>query len=604
MRLNDLMKHRGPHSAGVFEDGPLGFAMRRLAIIDLAGGNQPITSSDGRYTIIFNGEIYNYEEIRKDLTTKGYSFRTRSDTEALLYAFIDAGADCLTRLNGMFAFAIWDRDERQLFLARDRMGVKPLYYAMGRGHFMFASELTPIRASGLFDLRIDLRSVADLLAYWYICEPKTVFQNILQLPPGHYMTIRDGALRLARWWQVPAQAERAIGFGEAKEELTGLLRDSIRLRLRSDVPTGILLSGGIDSGLVASFAHDLAPEIKCFSIGFKEKSYSEVDLATRTATRLSTAIVTGTMDDISPDLIEEILGSIDEPLGNASLIPSYLLFKYASQHVTVVLTGDGGDELFGGYPTYQAPFYRRLFQLMPKPLQHAAVAVVHKLPVSHARISLDYRLKQFVNGVCLPADLAHASWREVLNINAQRSLFRPSVKAELGAYDPFINFAEPFAAAKGLSETNRFMYADLHTYLLNDHLRKIDRMSMAHSVEAREPLLDYRIVEFAMRLPAAHKVTFRETKRILREIARPLLPAAVVSGRKKGLTPPIPAWIAKDLTGYVTEQLRGGIVADLFEPEPIQRILTDHLAWRSDNSRLIWALLSLQVWARHAGVGL
>lgn len=603
-RLNDLMTHRGPNSAGSYEDGPLGFAMRRLAVVDLAGGNQPITSADGRYTIIFNGEVYNHEEIRKELVAKGYPIRTRSDTEALLYAFIDAGADSLPRMNGMFAFAIWDREERQLFLARDRMGVKPLYYAMDRGHFMFASELTPLRASGLFDLRIDLRSVADLLSYWYICEPKTMFQGIQQLAPGHYMVIRDGAPRVTRWWQVPDEAERAVGFGEAKEELTSLLKDSIRLRLRADVPTGILLSGGIDSGLVTSFARDLAPDIKCFSIGFKEKSYSEVELARETAARLSTEIVIGTMDDISPDLIDRILGSIDEPLGNASLIPSYLLFKHASQHVTVALTGDGGDELFGGYPTYQAPYYRRLFQLMPRLAQDAAAAMIRRLPVSHARISLDYRLKHFVDGVRLPAERAHASWREVLNIDAQQSLFRPAVKAELGAYDPFINFAEPFSAAKSLGEQNRFMYADLHTYLLNDHLRKIDRTSMAHSVEAREPLLDYRIVEFAMRLPAEHKVNLRGTKRILREIARPRLPAAVVSGSKKGLTPPIPAWISNDLAGYVQEQLRGGIVDELFESEPIVRILADHLARCVDNSRLIWALLSLQVWARHAGVGL
>jgi asparagine synthase (glutamine-hydrolysing) len=603
LRLNDLMKHRGPDSAGSFQDGPLSLAMRRLAIIDANGGNQPITTPDGRYTIVFNGEIYNYKEIRKDLTVKGYRLNTQSDTEVLLFAFMHAGPACLDELNGMFAFAIWDRDERRLFLARDRLGVKPLYYKQDSRHFMFASEITPIHACGLFDLRIDLRAVADLLAYWYICEPKTIFRDVFQVPPGHYLVVReDGSMRMTRWWQVPANTERPIGFQEAKEELTALLRDSVRLRLRSDVPIGILLSGGIDSGLVTSFARGLVPQIKCVSIGFKEKSYSEIDLATQTAKRLSTELVTSTMAEIRSDLLERILSSIDEPLGNASLIPSYFLFKLASEHATVILTGDGGDELFGGYPTYQAPYFRRIFRWLPNTLQNAAAVAAHRIPVSHARISLDYRLKQFVDGVRLPQERAHASWREVLNIAAQKSLFRPSVAAELGDYDPFVNFAEPFTDAQRLGEMNRFMYADIHTYLRNDHLRKIDRMSMVHSVEARGPLLDYRVVEFAMRLPAEHKVSFRQTKRILREIGRPLLPAFVISGTKKGLTPPIASWIANDMTTYVKDQLMGELLAQLFQPAAIARLLSEHLARRVDNSRLIWALLSLQVWARHARV--
>jgi asparagine synthase (glutamine-hydrolysing) len=603
LRLNDLMKHRGPDSAGSFQDGPLGLATRRLAVIDPKGGNQPITTPDGRYTIVFNGEIYNYREIRKDLAAKGYHLITQSDTEVLLFAFMHSGPACLDELNGMFAFAIWDRDERRLFLARDRLGVKPLYYSKGRGHFLFASEITPIHACGLFDLRIDLRSVADLLAYWYICEPKTIFRDVFQLPPGHYLVIsEDGSMHMTRWWQVPANPEQPIGFQEAKEELTALLRDSVRLRLRSDVPIGVLLSGGIDSGLVASFTRRLTPQTKCISIGFKEKSYSEIGLATQTAERLSAELVTSTMADISCDLIDRILSSIDEPLGNASLIPCYFLFKLASEHATVILTGDGGDELFGGYPTYQAPYFRRIFHWLPNPLQDMATAMVRAMPVSHARISLDYRLKRFVDGVRLPAERAHASWREVLNIAAQKSLFRPSVAAELGDYDPFVNFAEPFANAQRIGEMNKFMYADIHTYLRNDHLRKIDRMSMLHSVEAREPLLDYRIVEFAMQLPAEHKVSYRQTKRILREIGRPLLPASVISGSKKGLTSPIASWITSDITTYVKDRLTGGLLAELFQPAAIARLFSEHLEHHVDNSRLIWAMLSLQVWASHTRV--
>jgi asparagine synthase (glutamine-hydrolysing) len=600
--LIDLMTHRGPSSAGQFGEGPVALGVRRLAIIDPIGGDQPITSSDGRYVIVFNGEVYNYKEIREDLLRKGYPITTGSDTETLLYAFIDAGPACLDLLNGMFAVAIWDRAERRLFLARDRLGVKPLYYTAAAGGFLFASELTPIRHAASDSLRVDLRSVADLLAYWYICEPKTIFEGVRQLEPGHFMLIDERSTRTVRWWRVPTEGEVDIGYHEAQEELVSLLRDAVRLRMRADVPVGTLLSGGIDSGLVTAYAREFASHLECFTLGFKEKSYSEVALASQTADRLSVELVADTMQEIDAPLIDTILGSIDEPLGNASLIPTYLLFKLASERVNVVLTGEGGDELFGGYPTYQAPYVRLATDWLPDAAIRMAASAVRALPVSHRRISLDYRLKRLFKGIRLPVEQAHASWREVLNIADQADLFRPEVALALTEYDPFVPFARAFNQSRGLEDANRFMHADLHTYLLNDHLRKIDRMSMVHSVEAREPMLDVRIVEFAMRLPSRHKVSLFHTKRILRDIARPILPAPVVAGAKKGLTPPIPAWIASDLSGYVREQLDGGLVSELFEPAAVSLLLEEHRQRQRDHSRLIWALLSLQVWARHAGV--
>jgi len=489
-----------------------------------------------------------------------------------------------------------------LFLARDRLGVKPLYYTEANGGFLFASELTPIRQSGVNALQIDLRSVADLLAYSYICEPKTIFEGVRQLEPGHFMLIDERSTRTVRWWRVPTEGEVDISYREAREELASLLRDAVRLRMRSDVPVGTLLSGGIDSGLVTAYAREFASQIECFTLGFKEKSYSEVALASETAARLSVELVADTMRKIDAPLIDTILGSIDEPLGNASLIPTYLLFKLASERVSVVLTGEGGDELFGGYPTYQAPYVRMATNRLPDAIIRLATRAVRALPVSHRRISLDYRLKRLVDGIRLPAERAHASWREVLNIADQRNLFRPAIAAELAGYDPFDPFADAFDQSRGLEEVNRFMHADLHTYLLNDHLRKVDRMSMLHSVEAREPLLDQRVVEFAMRLPGRYKVSPFTTKRILRDVARPVLPARVVAGAKKGLTPPIAAWIGEDLDGYVRDQLQGGLVSRLFEPAAVARLLREHSERQQDHSRLIWGILSLQVWARHAGV--
>ena len=595
--LNDLMTHRGPDSAGIYSEGPVTLATRRLAIIDIPGGVQPMRSKDNRYIIAFNGEIYNYKEIRKDLIERGFPIQTNSDTEVLLYSYIDAGPECLSRLNGMFAFAIWDKEQKSLFLARDRLGVKPLYYACDDKRLLFSSEITPIHRSGLFELEINKRSVVDLLAYWYICDPQTIFKDVQQLPPAHYMLIQGGKTRLHRWWEVPSNPERDIGFGDACDEFKSIFNDAVRLRLQSDVPVGTLLSGGIDSGLVTSeSARILTSPVQCFSFDFKEETYSELALAQKTAAQLPVDLIPVSLPKMDPDLIDEIFMSFDEPFGNASFIPTYLLFKEASQKVSVILTGDGSDELLGGYPTYQSPYYQRLYNVFPEMLWSGVSHLVKMLPVSHDRISFDYRLRQFLRGAKLSPERAHASWREVFGIEEQMGILRPEVISALGDYDPFENFQESFSASTSMDMRNRFMHADISTYLVSDHLRKIDRMSMAHSVEARQPFLDYRMVEFAMSLPAEHKTTIRKTKRILREISKPFLPLEVVRGQKKGLTSPIAHWIANDLRSYVGDRLQGGLLKNYFNPDSIQQLFTDHINRKRDNSRLIWSLLSLQIW--------
>ena len=597
--LNDLMFHRGPDDSGTYASGPVTLAMRRLSIIDVQTGHQPMTTPDGRYTIIFNGEIYNYRELRANLIERGFPIRTNSDTETLLHAFADAGPACLSQLNGMFAIAIWDNSEHTLFLARDRLGVKPLYYAHDRKRLFFSSELTPLERAGIFDLRVDQESVSDLLAYLYVCEPKTIYKNVFQLSPGHHMTIRqDGRINIKRWWSLPAAPEQSISYGDACDQLKELMADAVRLRLRSDVPVGTFLSGGIDSGLITHEAIRNLPDLKSFVIGFKEASYSEVDLAAETARKLSANLITTIMNDVNADMIDNILTSLDEPFGNPSYVPTYLLFQAARNSVSVVLTGDGGDELFGGYPTYQAPYFQRPFRLLPKMTQSMIRKAVEKIPVSHNRISLDYRLKQFVRGASLSAERGHAFWRQVFGIDEQLPLYREKMREALSAYDPFENYEDLFARAVDLDPINRFMFADVHTYLLSDHLRKIDRMSMAHSVEARQPFLDYRIAEFAMSLPSAFKVNCLQTKRMLKTLARPVLPAAVVNGKKKGLTPPIAHWIIKDLKPYIRDQLEGGILDTIFEPGAVRGILDSHDRKERDHSRLIWSLLSLNVWSR------
>lgn len=596
-QLNELQRHRGPDSGGVYCDGNAGLGVRRLAVIDLQTGDQPISSHDGRYVIVFNGEIYNHAAIHRALVQKGYPLKTQSDTETLLYAFIDRGPACLSELNGMFAFAIWDKKDQELFLARDRMGIKPLYYTMDGSRALFSSELTPIYASGLFSLTINHRAVMDYLAYWYICEPATIFNNVYQVPPGHYAFIKKGQLNISSYWELPCGAEQPLCFTDATQQLEELLRDSIKLRMKVDVPIGTFLSGGIDSGLVTAFSVGQTGEpLKAFAIGFKETSYSELKEALKTAKRYHVDFVYEEIERIDPTVVEEVIQAFDEPLGNASFVPTYFLAKMAAQHVKVVLTGDGGDELFGGYPTYQAPYYQNIYRRIPPSIITLIKKAVKKLPVSHDRISLDYRLKRLMEGLDFPYTRAHFTWREVTPRDVQAQLFHPDIWRDLEPYDSFSVADRYFQRADQLSVKNQLMYVDLNTYLLNDHLRKVDRMTMAHSLEARLPYLDYRIVSLAMQMPSEHKITFGTTKKILRHLAKPYLPPSVIHGPKKGLTSPIAGWITGELREYIKDRLKGGLLADLFETKTVEAILAEHYAKKKDNSRIIWSLLTLQGW--------
>jgi asparagine synthase (glutamine-hydrolysing) len=594
---NDLLLHRGPDDSGSYLKDNVALAMRRLSIVDISHGKQPWISDDNRYALIFNGEIYNCDELRTYLQKEGYSLKTHCDTEVLLYMFIHKGVDCLPMLNGMFAFAVWDDAKKELFLARDHVGIKPLYYAMDANQIIFSSELTPIRASKRVPLNWDYQSISNYLAYWYICEPNTIYRDIFQLPPGSYARIAQGKISIERYWNIPSEPASYKSFDECAEQLHYLLQDSVKMQMHADVPVGTFLSGGIDSGLVTALASKVANQrLNSFSIGFKEKSYSELAEAQLTADSLNVNRIETQMGKITPDLIEPAIRAFDEPLGNASYVPTYFLSKLAAERVKVVLTGDGADELFGGYPTYQAPYFMGIFNTIPKSLLPAIYWGASKLPTSHDRISLDYRIKQFVTGASLPHDHAHVHWRRVASMEMQEKLFRPNILHQLNGYDPVSVATSYFDQARNLSKKNQYMYVDQHTFLLNDHLRKVDRMSMAHSLEARVPILDYRIVELAMQMPEEYKVTFFKTKRILKHVAQQYLPKSIIKGKKKGLTSPVAAWLYSDLREYAGDVLKGGIIDELFVPQQVSLLLNEHFTRKKDNSRILWALLTLQVW--------
>lgn len=598
--LNNLLYHRGPDSGGSYLKGDIALAMRRLSIIDLASGDQPMLSDDERFVIVFNGEIYNHEEIKAELMAKGYRLKTHSDTEVLLYSYIDKREKCLDKLNGMFAFAIWDNLEQRLFLARDHVGIKPLYYAINEKRALFCSELKPFYQSGLFETKFNYQAISDYLAYWYICEPNTIFENIFQVPPGCYVTVQNGCMKTHRYWSMPRGEHLKISFKDAAGRLEELLRDSIKLQMKVDVPIGTFLSGGIDSGLVTSWAtaHN-SERLKSFSVGFKEKSYSELNEAIGMAKHVGVELHATQIERLTPDILQSIFTAFDEPLGNASAIPTYFLAKKARESVTVVLTGDGGDELFGGYPTYQAPYYQACGKMIPRFMLELMKSGINKLPVSHSRISLDYRLKQLMEGIDMPYQRAHYTWRQVTPLSLQKQLFKGDIMRQLGTYDPFSVASGYFDESQEMSRKNQLMYVDMNTYLLNDHLRKVDRMTMANSLEARVPYLDYRIVEFAMRLPEEYKTTFFKTKKILKHIAKDYLTKEVILGKKKGLTSPIADWISIDLKEYVFDMLQGGLMDELFKQEEINQLLSQHHRKEKDNSRILWSLLTLQGWSKN-----
>ncbi|MCB1194175.1 MAG: asparagine synthase (glutamine-hydrolyzing) [Leptospiraceae bacterium] len=600
-KLNNFMYHRGPDDSGVFVDDRVSLGMRRLSIISLKGGHQPIFSNDKRFVIIFNGEIYNYLELKEYLCKKGYPIKTNSDTEVLLYSYIDMKENCLEKLDGMFSFCIWDTIEKELFIARDHIGIKPLYYYFDAdSRFIFSSELTPLIKSNLLRLNINYKSIANFLAYSYICEPETIFQEIHQLQPGHFCRVKQNKLIIEKYLNTDYQENYQLTYANAKEQLEELLKQSVKMQVRADVEYGTFLSGGIDSGLITALTAQITNKnLKSFSIGFQEQSYSELKEASLTAKKYKNVELHQTsIDSINTDMITKILSLIDEPLGNASLIPTYYLAKSASEKVKVVLTGDGADELFGGYPTYQSLYYQKLWNFLPNKAKELLRNIIRNLPVSHKRISLDYRLKQLIRGIDLDYGKAHFTWREFCDSNMMNNLLKEEIKVSLNGYHPNSIITQLLTDNQLLHQVNQLMYIDLKTFLLNDHLRKVDRMSMLNSLEARVPYLSPKVIQFAMTIPYKYKISIFNTKLILKDVAKKYLPNKIIKGAKKGLTPPIANWIMKNQL-FIDSSLENGFISNIFNSQVIKNILLEHYNKKFDHSRLIWNLLSLQIWGNN-----
>jgi asparagine synthase (glutamine-hydrolysing) len=599
--------HRGPDDEGMMLRDGVGLGVRRLSIIDLQGGHQPIANEDETIWIVFNGEIYNHPELRDDLTRRGHRHGTHTDTEVVVHAYEQWGDACVERLNGMFAFAIWDGRRRRLLLGRDRVGIKPLYYRLEGQRLIFGSELKAILRAPDVPREIDIAALREYLALEYVPSPKTILRGIHKLPPGSLLSWHqdDGRHTIAQYWDVDLRAGERNGsprsLDDEAEALHSVLREVVRKELISDVPVGVFLSGGVDSSTVAAMMAELSPgNVNSFSIGFTDTSFDESRHARRVAQHLGTNHRELTLEpEAVLDLIPTVTAALDEPLADASIIPTYLLCRFARQHVKVALGGDGGDELFAGYPTLQAHRIALLYNRLPGFLRRTVFpAVANRVPTSMDDISADFRIKRFVNGALLPLADRHLAWLGAFSLQERDRLLHPELENNGGSAGSEPGTASRFLNQELADPLNRILYLDMKLYLENDILVKLDRASMLASLEARVPLLNVELIEHVASLPLSLKLRGLRTKFLLKRAMAGRLPAEIVHRKKKGFGIPVAKWFQGPLKGVLLDTVSPQKLhrEGLFDHTMVDRLLDDHFAGRRDNRKQLWTLFIFERW--------
>ena len=600
------LAHRGPDGEGFLSTPEVSLGHRRLAIIDLPGGRQPMTSADGRCTIIFNGEIYNFRELRRELEAAGAQFRTRSDTEVLVEAWARWGTAALERLRGMFAFAAWDHRERSLTLVRDRLGVKPLYFARIGERLLFASEIKALLRHPDVPRELNASAVEDFLTYLYIPAPQTIFTGIEELPPAHWLRWQDGSTAMGSYWDArPRSAEESVSPNEARdaEELRALLGEAVRLRLESDVPLGAFLSGGLDSSsIVALMAQASAEPVRSFSLGFGagEEHYTELKYARIVSARFGTEHRELEIRPQVAELLPRMVALFDEPFGNPTALLVYALAELTRRYVTVALAGDAGDEAFLGYPRHLGVRLRKFLDAVPRPLRRALGALAESIPESTKGFHGRRRLREFLSSSGDTWQRAYTGWVSYFSPTMRNEMYTPEFRAAVGDHTGEDFLDGLFARVAACHPLDQASYVDLHSFLPHNLLEYGDRMSMAHALEVRLPFTDHRVVEFALRLPAAEKLRRRTGKHVLREAMRPLLPAEILERPKLGLNPPLGIWLQRELAPLVNRYLSRESVErrGWFKPAAVERLVGEFRAGRRDYSLHIWALLVLEEWCR------
>lgn len=607
--MTDSLEHRGPDDRGCHWEAlvhdpagvtpGVGLGFRRLSIIDIAGGHQPLSNEDGTIWMVFNGEIYNYRDLRRRLEGSGHHFRTESDSETIVHLYEDLGTECFEHLNGMFSIAIWDRARKQLVLARDRLGKKPLYYQFRHGQLLFGSELKALAAAPSFDSQISPAAIDQFLTYQYVPHPHSIYQAVNKVPPGHVAVIRDAQIEVRNYWQIDWNQEHNLDSAAAAQQLDELLRDSIALRLRSDVPLGAFLSGGIDSSLIVALSQaQLDQPLNTFSIGFHEADFDETRYARQVAAWVRTEHREYKVTPDAVSILDQLVYHYDEPFGDSSAIPTWYLCQWTRQHVTVALTGDGGDELFAGYDRYRALSLSRWVDRFAGPM--LGHRWVQGLPASNRQRSFVRRLQRFGEALHQPLARRYMNWIQIFPERLRGDLYQQEFMEQLPDEDPFEFLETAWNRLASRDLITRASLTDLVTYLPCDLMTKVDIASMAHGLECRQPLLDYRLVEFAASLPSRLKYRHGVGKRLLRTAFDRLLPRQIWTRKKMGFGVPLGSWFQHELRSITQSRLLGNDARchQYFRPDALQRIVDEHMSGQVNQAYRLWNLLFFESWLR------
>jgi asparagine synthase (glutamine-hydrolysing) len=612
-KMVEVLRHRGPDDQGTYtaerharsaQAATPGVALghRRLSIIDLASGHQPLSNEDDSIWLVFNGEIYNYRDLRRRLEGTGHRFRTESDTETILHLYEDEGPEFLQHLNGMFALALWDANKQQLLLARDRLGKKPLVFRHEPGRLVFASELKSILEVPGVPRELDPQAIDLYLTYQYVPHPWTIFQGISKLPPAHYALYRDGQLDVRSYWQPDFNREQKRSAEDYAEELRALLTSAVEMRLRSDVPLGAFLSGGTDSTIIVGLMQRLCQEpVRTFSIGFPVAEYNETQYAAAVAQQFGTIHQEFCVEPDAVGILDRLVWHYDEPFADSSAVPTWYVSKLTRQHVTVALTGDGGDELFAGYPRYRAVWLAEWFDRLPSGLRRVLAGQYwQKLPASVRQKSFRRRLKRFLESLGQSPQRRYLEWISIFNESRRAELYADDFLAELPDTDPLEFLLAAYRRSWARDPVTSTSLTDLVTYLPCDLMTKVDIASMAHGLECRAPFLDYRVVELAASMPLRLKFRRGRGKRILLETFADLVPKTVKRRKKMGFGVPLDHWFRGPLAGFARDVLLDSrtLGRGLFRPEVVQELLESHVSGQFDHSYRLWALLVLELWQR------
>lgn len=597
-RMNEAIRHRGPDDDGFYFSEGVGLAMRRLSIIDLKGGQQPIHNQDRTAWIVFNGEIYNYRELRRQLEAAGHEFYTDSDTEAIIHAYDQYGTDCPKYLRGMFAFAIWDERNRSLFLARDRMGKKPLLYAQAGGQLIFASEFSALLLHPDVSRDVDYEAIHHYLSFICVPAPLTAYRAIRKLEPGHWLLWQNGEMKIERYWQLDFTRKSNLSEQEAGERVIELLREAVRIRLMSEVPLGAFLSGGIDSSaVVALMGQESSERVKTFSIGFEEQDFSELHHARRVAERVGADhhefIVRPNAMEVLPTLIEHY----GEPFADSSAIPSYYVSRETRRYVTVALNGDGGDECFAGYERYAAMNLAQRYTALPGVVREGVIGNVLRT-IPGERPAVLRRAKRFAEAASMTPIDRYLRWVSAFTEDAKSSLYSEKFRHESNGWHSASILKPWFARANGAGIVDATLLTDTMTYLPNDLLVKMDIASMAVSLEARSPFLDHHLMEFAASLPQKYKLRGLTTKYLLKRVLKGLVPTENLTRSKMGFGVPIGHWFRGVMQSFLRETLLSDKASSrgLFKPEAVRGLLDQHVSHKQDHSHRLWSLLMLELW--------